>query len=114
MENILIDQMNLEKDIEEAAKQFLYGYDSVNISSVISAFEHGAKSPEAKAYHTKDMYSEEDLISFGEYVSNSNTYHFTIVDLYRNWKEFNKEVATQRYLTVLYSKNLGKTIIYNN
>lgn len=55
--------VDLEKQIEETAE--MYAYDiSVDFSSLarINSFIEGAKSEAAKAYHTKGMYSEEDLI----------------------------------------------------
>jgi len=55
--------VDLEKQIEVDAE--IYAYDiSVDFASVarINSFIQGAKSEAAKAYHTKGMYSEEEVL----------------------------------------------------
>lgn len=54
----------LEKKVEEAAKKYIKDYYSEQImpKCVKDAFINGAKSPEAKEYWQKGMYSEEELL----------------------------------------------------
>lgn len=33
----------------------------------------------------EDLYTKQQMIEFGEYISNSDTYHYTIQDLFNNF-----------------------------
>ena len=61
----------------------------------IMLFITGAKSPEAKAFHTKGMYSEKEVINmiieFGHHINRKyNPYHPVIGEV-KNWFEENKK-----------------------
>lgn len=84
-----LEKIKLEKDIDLAA--FRYWSDSFDVESgrengSESSFRDGALSPEAKAFHTQGMYTEEDMIEFAQfyfnyqddvnhYVPNSQKFH---------------------------------------
>lgn len=69
--------MNFEKKIEEAAeKKFPIADESLSkirnifIKKVRKFWIDGALSPEAKEYHTKGLFTEEDMIKFADYSAN--------------------------------------------
>lgn len=59
------------------------------------SFEKGAKSPEAKAFHTKGMYSEEEVKNtireFGHHINRKYNPQHPIVGEVNEWFEQNKK-----------------------
>lgn len=91
----------LEDAIEEAATK----RDFPENDDAFLSFVAGAKSPEAKAYHTKGMYTEEDMVEFQKFVK----YYFVIkkgryrfkVDFYNQ----DKKVITEKELLEIWKQH---------
>lgn len=77
----------LEKKIEEAAEKYATDV-SVDFRTAvrITAFMAGAKSKEAKAFHTQGMYTEEDMVDFAWYCQKNGNGRL-VHEILENWIE---------------------------